>query len=51
MNDISEDLLPSNCENVIELDLTENNFNGSSDLRFLMLFPNLETLILVIFLF
>jgi len=49
MNEISEDLLPLNCENIIELDLTENNFNGSADLRFLMLFSNLETLILVTF--
>ena len=49
MNEISEDSLPLNCENIIELDLTENNFNGSADLRFLMLFSNLETLILVTF--
>ncbi len=38
--------MPKNCENVLELDFTENNLNGASDLRFLMLVPKLKTLIL-----
>jgi hypothetical protein len=35
-----------NLNRITELDLTENQFNGSTDLRFLVNLPKLETLIL-----
>jgi Leucine-rich repeat (LRR) protein len=35
-----------NLNSITELDLTENCFNGSTDLRFLVNLPSLETLIL-----
>lgn len=43
---MDEKLLPERTENIHVLDLTENNFTGLSDLRFLFGFPNLTTLIL-----
>lgn len=39
-------MLPKHPETIRILDLTENNFNGSSDLRFLFTFTSLKTLIL-----
>lgn len=38
--------MPKYGEGIHELDLTENNFTGATDLRFLIRFPNLNTLIL-----
>ncbi len=39
-------MIPKNSAEILILDLTENNFNGSNDLRFLFEFPNLKTLVL-----
>ena len=39
-------LIPSDTDDILTLDLTENNFTGQTDLRFLFEFSNLETLIL-----
>lgn len=41
-----ESYLTQNTHHIKELDLTENNFTGATDLRFLVNFPNLQTLIL-----
>lgn len=46
LNEINQKMLPESRENVYVIDLTENNLNGSNDLRFLLEFPNLNTLIL-----
>ena len=46
LSEIDQKMLPSNPERIRILDLTENNFVGSSDLRFLFSFTNLKTLIL-----
>lgn len=47
LSEISRDMLSTKSIQLIRiLDLTENNFNGKSDLRFLFEFPNLKTLIL-----
>lgn len=39
-------MIPNNPEKIRILDLTENHFTGSTDLRFLFSFTNLKTLIL-----
>ena len=46
LDELNEKNLPANKQSILVLDLTENNFNGSNDLRFLFDFPNLKTLIL-----
>lgn len=46
LSEISEKMLPKGVETVRIVDLTENNFAGSSDLRFLFSFTSLKTLIL-----
>ena len=46
LEEMDPKLLPENTEKITALDLTENNFTGQSDLRFLFGFPNLTTLIL-----
>lgn len=46
LNEIPRNLLPENLDQIEELDLTENNLNGSNDLKFLFEFSNLKTLIL-----
>jgi hypothetical protein len=42
----NDSYLPENTHTIRELDLTENNFTGATDIRFLINFPNLQTLIL-----
>lgn len=46
LEQMDQKLLPERTANILALDLTENNFTGLSDLRFLFDFPNLTTLIL-----
>ena len=46
MSELDETLLPGNREKFLVLDLTENNFNGLNDLKFLFDFVNLKTLII-----
>lgn len=47
LDELDEKQIPKNSDRILVLDLTENNFNGSNDLRFLIDFTNLKTLILV----
>ncbi|CAF0951853.1 unnamed protein product [Brachionus calyciflorus] len=46
LTNLPESSLPDTKSNILVLDLTENNFTGSNDLRFLIEFPKLKTLIL-----
>ena len=46
LDELTEKMLPEHIEKILVLDLTENKFNGSNDLRFLIGFTNLKTLIL-----
>jgi len=46
LNEMDLKLLPDNPSSISVLDLTENNFTGAIDLRFLSDFINLHTLIL-----
>lgn len=46
LSEITENMIPKDAVKISILDLTENNFTGSNDLKFLFNFPNLKTLIL-----
>jgi hypothetical protein len=46
LSELDEKSIPADAEQILFLDLTENNFTGAGDLRFLFDFPNLKTLIL-----
>lgn len=46
LKSLDKSMMPDQTSHILVLDLTENNFTGSNDLKFLIDFPALKTLIL-----